>query len=79
MRDVRRRIEDEFRLSPSSLCPPPSSFPKECGMRFLRDKAGDVSVEYIVVMAIAIAVVGPILYAIFQALQARYVDVYKGL
>ena len=52
---------------------------EEVEVRFVKDARGETSVEYIVVLAIIIALVGPVLYAIFKALQETYTDVYNGL
>ncbi len=48
-------------------------------MRFLRHKSGTAALEWLVVAIIVVAVLGTILWNIFQQLASRYADVAKGL
>jgi hypothetical protein len=48
-------------------------------MKFLLSRRGTVALEWITVAVIVVAVVGTVLWNIFQQLAARYVNVYNGL
>jgi uncharacterized Rmd1/YagE family protein len=48
-------------------------------MQFMLNRRGTAALEWIAVAVIVVAVVGTILWNIFQQLAVRYVDIYNGL
>jgi len=48
-------------------------------MRFFLSRGGTAALEWITVAVIVVAVIGIVLWNIFQQLAARYVAIYNGL
>ncbi len=48
-------------------------------MRFLFNRRGTATLEWLTVAVIVVAVIGVILWQVFNRLSARYTDVYNDL